>query len=511
MSKARIYARNLLANWIGYVVNLATVLLLSWFTFRYLGDLRYGLWSLVMSLTGYFGMFDLGLRPALYRHFNWYLGRKETDKINEVVCTGLAAFLVSTIVLILAGIILASLLPWIFPRIPDEFVLHAQIALVIIAANVGLSMTSAVFGSLIETHERYDLRAILDVVVAVTRTACSIAALMLGFGMIGLALATLFSTTLACAGGYLISRYVFRSLRITRSGASRGMLWELVRFGIPCFFSGLGIRIILYTDALLIAWLIDLPSVGYYSLAVMLIGYGRSLVQKGATIFTPEIQQSVARNDLAGLRYFVPLVTRVGMSFGVLVVVGIMAFGPEFLALFYGLRVGGAGGPVLFILGFAYLGVLASRPCAATLIGAGRVKLLAGVVLLEAMVNVGLTIFFVAVAGLGLPGVALGTMIPMVLLSGLVISTVGARHLRMSAPVFAVQTAAHWIPGAAVFGLVCFGLSQLPLSLSWGWFAAKVSISTLAYLPVVWFMIMPPSARQFALSSNPTDHSGESH
>ncbi|MCK4626048.1 MAG: oligosaccharide flippase family protein [Phycisphaerae bacterium] len=491
MSKTRIYARNLAANWIGYGTNLVLTLVLSWFAFRLLGDIRYGVWSLMVSLTGYLGMVDLGLRPALYRHFNWYLGRHEPNKVNEVLCTSVSFFVVAVAVLFVAGIVLGALFGHIFPKTPAEFLPEVRIAVVVVAVNIGFSMIAAVFGALLETHERYDLHNVLTVTVTVIRTGGTILALTLGFGLIGMALAGIVSTILACLGGYLISKRIFKEMRIRRSSVSRSMFGELIRFGIPCFFSGLGIRMIMYTSGLLIAWFIDMPSVGYYSLAMMLMEYGRTLVDKGRTVFTPEIQQSIARGDLAGLQYFVPLVTRVTMGFNVLIIVGIMFFGHEFLGLFYGSAVGATGKEVLIILGIAYLSVSASRPSVAALIGAGRVKLLAVVVLCEAVINVGLITLFVGVVGMGLRGVAIGTMIPMFLLSGVLITLIGARQIQLNPITFVLRTAGRWIPAAGLFGVACFLLGRLSGVPSWGWFFGKVGIAVVAYVPVFWLLILP--------------------
>ncbi len=500
MSKARIYARNLAANWVGYGAILVLTLVLSWFTFRLLGNIRYGLWSLMLSLTGYMGMVDLGLRPAMYRHFNWYLGRREPDKVNEVLCTSVFFFLAAILVLFVAGIVLGLLFGHIFPKTPAEFLPEMRIAIIVVAVNIGLSMIAAAFGALLETHERYDLHNVLTVAVMVIRTGGTILALTLGFGLVGIALAGIASTALACLGGYLISKRVFKEMRIRRSSVNRSMFGELIRFGIPCFFSGLGIRIIMYTSSLLIAWLIDMPSVGYYSLAIMLLEYGRALVDKGRTIFTPEIQQSIARGDLAGLRYFVPLVTRVTMGFSVLLIVGIMFFGHEFLGLFYGPAVGAAGRGVLIILGLAYMSVSASGPSVAALIGAGRVKLLAVVVLCEAVINVGLTMLFVGVVGMGLRGVALGTTIPMFLLSGVLMTLIGARHIQLNPITFALRTAGRWVPAAGLFGVACFLVGRLSGVPSWGWFFVKVGIAVVAYVPVFWFLILPDVHRRQAMA-----------
>ena len=491
MSKIRTYARNLAANWIGYVANMLLTVVTSWFVFHLLGDVRYGIWSLMISLTGYLGIVDLGLRPAQWRYFNWYLGRREPEKVNAVVCTNLAFFTGASVILLIAGAALGALFEHIFPKTPPEYLDEVRIALVFTALNVGLSAIASIFGSLIQARERYDLSNVLDFGVAVVRSAGSVLALYLGFGLVGMALAGVVATAVACAGGYVLAHRVFRELAVRYAHVSREMFGELVHFGIPCLLSCFGIRIIAYTSPLLIAWLIGMSAVGYYSLALMLLDYGNMLIQKGATIFIPEIQQSLAREGTAGVRGLVPRVTRATMTISVLVYIGIMAFGQDFLTLLYGTAPGQASGPILNILFVSYLAAAASFQCASVLIGGNRVRLVAAIVLAEASLNIGLTLLLVAVAGWGLPGVALGTAIPMALMSGVAMTVVGARYIGMTPAAFARQTAAYWVPAAAVFGLVCLGLQRGLAFSSWGWFAAKVAAACTLYVPIAWFLLVP--------------------
>jgi len=500
MSKVRIYARNLAANWIGYWASLALTLVSSWFVFHLLGDVRYGIWCLMLSLTGYLGIVDLGLRPALYRYYNWYLGRGEPEKVNEVLCTALAFFVAACLVLLLAGTVLGFFFGQIFPKAPPEYLGEVGIALVFTALDVGLSGVAASFRSLIDTRERYDLSSGLETTVIACRSAASILVIYLGFGLVGLAVAHVGVTALSCAGGYMLARRAFHPMAIRRSHVSRRMLTELLRFGVPCFFSGIGIRVMAFTSPPLIAWLIGISAVGYYSLAVMMLEYGRSLVQKTATIFTPSIQQAVARDDLPELRRFVPVVTRLFMGASVLVIVGIMALGQDFLRLFYGEAAGAATGGLLAILGVGHLFACSSLQCGVVLIAAAKVRFMASIVLVQAAASLGLIVILVALGHMGLLGVALGTAAPMVLFSGILISMVGIGHMRMRWTQFARQTAAHWIPAAALFLAACFGLAYGIAFATWGWFFAKVTCACLVYVPIAWFIILPPEHRKRLLA-----------
>ena len=65
VSVRRTILRNVISNWAGYAISVAGALILSLFVVRTLGDKLYGLWALIMLLTGYYGPLDLGIRAAV--------------------------------------------------------------------------------------------------------------------------------------------------------------------------------------------------------------------------------------------------------------------------------------------------------------------------------------------------------------------------------------------------------------------------------------------------------------
>ena len=120
MSKARIYARNLAANWIGYGANLAVMFFMSPFVVHTLGDTRYGVWSLIMSLTGYLGLVELGTRGGLGRYINYYLGKEDVPRVNGTINTAMFMFAGAGVLLTVAAVILAAFFGTFFPKVPDE-------------------------------------------------------------------------------------------------------------------------------------------------------------------------------------------------------------------------------------------------------------------------------------------------------------------------------------------------------------------------------------------------------
>jgi hypothetical protein len=88
----RIYVRNLLANWLGYGASMVVLLFLSPLVVHTLGKVEYGIWSLLMVLTGYMGLLDLGIRASTGRYVILYLGRGDHQKVDETIRTGLGFF-----------------------------------------------------------------------------------------------------------------------------------------------------------------------------------------------------------------------------------------------------------------------------------------------------------------------------------------------------------------------------------------------------------------------------------
>src|ERR1700688_3717326 len=78
------------------VVSLVATALLSLvmmpFVVRSLGDRMYGMWSLVATLVGYYGLLDLGLSAAVSRYLAAALGVGDEDQCNRVFNTSLRIF-----------------------------------------------------------------------------------------------------------------------------------------------------------------------------------------------------------------------------------------------------------------------------------------------------------------------------------------------------------------------------------------------------------------------------------
>ena len=59
--------KNVGSTWFSTGLNILIGVFMSPFILHRLGDTAFGLWVLVFSLTGYYGIFDFGIRSSLVR------------------------------------------------------------------------------------------------------------------------------------------------------------------------------------------------------------------------------------------------------------------------------------------------------------------------------------------------------------------------------------------------------------------------------------------------------------
>ena len=82
------------AKALNFVIMIATSFFMMPFLVRSLGEERYGLWTLVGSFLGYYGLMDIGLSSAVVRFISRAVGRKDDEEVRTVIATSFYMFLI---------------------------------------------------------------------------------------------------------------------------------------------------------------------------------------------------------------------------------------------------------------------------------------------------------------------------------------------------------------------------------------------------------------------------------
>lgn len=488
MSTHRPYLRNMLANWFGFVVNIVANLFLSPFVVHQLGTEAYGVWVLLISLTGYLSLVEVGTRAGVGRYVNYYLGLQQLEKVNGLLSTAFGFSLVTAVPLFLASVALVANLSAIFPKIPTALIPAAEIGLLLITLNVWFSFFAASFGSITVAFERFDLDNLVGLLVLAVRVAAILLVLGNGGGLLELAwveAGTSALKTVLLAG---LSKYLFPQLRLHASLVSRDRFKELMSYGFWAFIGGIAMQLTYWSDSLIITWFLGPAHVAIYTIGTMLISYGSSLVDRCSVVFSPQIMKDCAKEDFSAIRTLFEKSMLILMSVGTLIFLGAIAFGREFIELWMGegFRQSYTIVVILAISRMFSLPALAGRP---VFWGLNRVRHSAYLSLIQGLAGVVLGILFLVLLKMGIAGVALGNLVPQLAITVLMWILV-CRWIGLPANWLLKQVLLRWVVLVAAFCLICAGIMHFLPSGGWAWFIVKVAVAVAAYVPLIWVIML---------------------
>src|SRR5579862_7279776 len=84
--------KNVGSSWFSLGVNVIVGIFLSPFILHRLGDGAFGIWVLIFSLTGYYGVFDLGIRSSIVRYVSKYSATKDLEEVTGLINTALFSY-----------------------------------------------------------------------------------------------------------------------------------------------------------------------------------------------------------------------------------------------------------------------------------------------------------------------------------------------------------------------------------------------------------------------------------
>src|SRR5215475_10021673 len=113
--------KNVSSSWVSLGVNVVTGFILSPFIVHHLGDEAFGLWILIFSVTGYYGLFDLDIRSSIVRYVAKYSAEQEYEDLNRLVNTAIFSYSAIGMVTLSITLIAAGYVGSIF-KIQKKFI-----------------------------------------------------------------------------------------------------------------------------------------------------------------------------------------------------------------------------------------------------------------------------------------------------------------------------------------------------------------------------------------------------
>jgi O-antigen/teichoic acid export membrane protein len=425
-----VLARNAVWNWGVYLANAAIVFVLSPFVVHRLGTEAYGVWAIVLTLTGYLGFADLGIRPAIVHFVARYRALDDREALQRAVSSAAATFGVGGALVLVACALTAPWLPAWF-HVPVALRTDATVALVVSGAALALSLPLNAWSAVLIGRERYDLTCRIDLGAALLRALGIVGALLLGFGLVGVAVAQAGVELGSMAAKTRAARRLAPDLRVRLRFVDRAAVGALLRYGAFGILATVALQLSYETDALVIGGALSIAWVAWFAVASRLPFYLRTMMWAVGRVLAPRMGALDARGDHRTLGRLAAGGSRVLLLLSTAPLVYMAVYGGAFLERWMGdaaFRVHGAVPLAVLALGAA--APIASHTLVSLHQGTNRMRALAGFALVEGVTNLGASLLLVG--PLGLTGVALGTAAPALLVHGVLMPWWAARAFGFS-------------------------------------------------------------------------------
>ena len=404
--------RNTAWNYIGFAVNLFTNLLLFPYVVREIGDAAAGIWLLLGSVTGYMGLLELGLVPALAQSVAVYRSRGDIPGLNRAVST---AFVL--LVALAAGpLALLPAVAWMVDvlKVPAALSRQANVVFLIAIAGFAARMPLAAYQALLLGTQRQDRCNQLWIFMVAAKFILAVGLLWSGFHLV--AIVTMEALVHLAAGTLQVTwaRAEVPGLAVRWRTASRTEARALVGFGSSLMLMSVCSLLIEQTDRLVIGAFLPIAMVTYYSAAWKLYAFAFSLPTTLVQAVTPLASDIFGRGDRDKLQQLFLRMTKYTVAVSWPIVLSLGFCGAVVLQLWMGPAFARHAN-VLWVLLASFAVTAHNHVGYSILVGTRRIgPMVWGYKVPQAVLNVALSVWLVG--KVGILGVALGTMIPAVAL-----------------------------------------------------------------------------------------------
>lgn len=480
------------------VVALGVSFFMMPFIIKHLGDRWYGILMMLTALTGYYYFIDFGLASAVTRYVTMYIAKNDNENANIIINTSLAIYIIMAF-LILILTLLASYLACHFVS-DTEDLLIIRTVIIILGINLALEFPFKAFAGVMGAFLRYDLLTFSHFISLVLSTALTLYFLSQGYGIISLAIISLSTSFLSNILFYLIAKYLFAPMQMSRKYFHLPRVLELFSYSVWTFVMQIGEQLRYKIDAFVIGWYLSASAVTHYSIGANFPLAVINLVYRATNFLVPVFTTYYARGDYEGIKdklLFATKINAILVTFGggLLIIIGKPLIqrwiGSEYLDAY----------PVLVLLTIGIIIEAIQNPSNNVLMAISKHKFFAYMNVVEGVSKFILCIILVRYYGI--LGVAIGTVIPlalcrMVVMPYYVTTSLGMSLERYYLPVFNV------VAGTGLYLFIVFMLSDRYLSVpEYSRLIITSTASIPAYLGMIMFTFFNASERKLISISLP--------
>jgi O-antigen/teichoic acid export membrane protein len=404
------FAFNVMMNWIAMAVGMVIPFFLTPMVVHHLGNTGYGIWIIAASTVSYLTLLDLGLRSAIIRFVSKADAQGNIEEAKRAIQATLWFRAIVAAGITMLSIALAALFPYLF-KLPPDLQRAAQITVLMCSLGVAVSMISGVFGAVLNAIQRFDVLSAIGMAQVIARAGGVVIILLTGHGLTTLAYWELAVAVLSGAAFCTVALKLYPPCRVRIKRPDIATLKMIWSYSFTMFIIVIASQIIFSTDNMVVGAFLSVGLVTFYSIGGSLTVYSQQIVSGLSTTFTPMASGFEATGKMDDLRRLLIRGTQASLALVLPISLALFFRGKTFIGLWMGPRYSQVSGTVLQILMISQFFVVADITAGNVMFAIGKHKAVAKAATVEAILNLGLSIFLVK--KIGIYGVAWGTSISM--------------------------------------------------------------------------------------------------
>ena len=391
--------RNIGSNYATAGAQAAFLVLATPYVIDRLGVATFGGWAVILAVTGYLRLLDLGLGPATARFVAVAHSR---DGINTIVSTAIVTLAGAALLGLATAGLAIRFVPSLLPEVEG-----LTIALAFATISTALQIPLGAFGHLLFGLERIFERNLALLARVLLSALALLVAVESGGGLVAFVGAIAATELLVMLGQAVWCRARIDGLVIRRHYATRAALWKMIPFSGSMFAIGVATQIAVYSSGLVVAGALGAAAVAVYTVAVRAVDGALLLLAQFSDVFLPVFARLQRDDDESSAADLLHLGTRMALVVGYPLLALLIGLGGPLVTVWVGDGFEDSWAP-LSLLAASLIFAVPLRFGVLWTIGTGRQGKIAAIALIDSVVNIAAAIALVG--PFGLEGVAVAAV-----------------------------------------------------------------------------------------------------
>ena len=483
--------KNTISNYLSTAVKLVSSIFLTYFLYKGLGPEFYGFWSLLWSVFIYSLLLDLGFGKAVEKYCAEASFSGNMDKFNSILSTIIFGYCIVAFVIIIVGSGMSFYLDKIFTLNEDDYILNIAYyrkVFMLFSFGIALVFPTGVFPTILLAMQRSYLR---NYVIVINKLIEVVGVWYIFHYEYSLMTLIIFTTAINLLSNVVMAIMAFKlmpGLKIRFSYIKLSTLKHIADFSFYTYLLTICDLIIFQTDRVVLGIMVGMSSVTIYHIATKI----PQMISMASTQFQGNLAPIAAMLHKSGDKKKLQQTMFDSTRITVFICTGVFTiFIPLVRPILYRwLKITDETTIIVsYILICSMFILIIFRDTAKHfLLMTGYHRLLTKIAIAEAVSNIVLSVIFVKL--LGVMGVALGTLIPNVIISLMIIFPLAAKHSGVSPFAYLLKV---YLPvilfSAPIVLLIIFATHAVPYY-KWDFWALLITAATTGtlYLSVGWLV-----------------------